>query len=67
MEIISSMCLRGSFNLPKICISVSKELSTTNILLGLQTNPYPCSADCYLPISGFPRQLISEEIKPLGM
>ncbi|KAK4221040.1 acyl transferase/acyl hydrolase/lysophospholipase, partial [Podospora fimiseda] len=66
-EIISSMCLRGVFNPPNVYIPISKELSTINIYLCLQSNPYPHSANGYLPISGFPRELVSEEIKPRGL
>lgn len=66
-SMISDMCLRGSFNPSKIRIYMSKELSTTNISLCLQTEPYPLSADSNLPISGFPRELVSEDNKIQGI
>jgi len=60
-DIINDMYLRGTFNLQRIQIATSKELSTTEISLCLQTNPYPYSIDSYLPISGFPRELMTED------
>jgi len=66
-SMISDMCLRGSFNPSKILIYISKELSTTNISLCLQAEPYPFSTDSTLPISGFPRELVSEDNKIQGI
>jgi len=63
---ISDMCLRGSFSMAPIGITVPKELSATNIYLCLQIEPYPFSADAYLPISGFPRELMSEDTNTQG-
>lgn len=65
-NMISGMYLRGSFSLSKVRINVSKELSATNIFLCLQTDPYPYSTNSVLPISGFPRELISEDSKAQG-
>jgi hypothetical protein len=57
---INHMYLRGYFNIDPIQIQVSKELASTKISLCLQSDPYP-SGITVLPISGFPRQLISED------
>ncbi|KAK5655399.1 hypothetical protein OQA88_5669 [Cercophora sp. LCS_1] len=60
-HIINDLYLRGTFNLPRIQISTSKESSSTMISLCLQTTPYPFSTDSHLPISGFPRELMTED------
>ncbi|KAI1736759.1 FabD/lysophospholipase-like protein [Xylaria scruposa] len=59
--IISDMCLRGTFSLSRIRIQMSKELAVTTISLSLQKGAYPHSSDALLPISGFPRELVTEE------
>ncbi|KAI1161870.1 FabD/lysophospholipase-like protein [Nemania serpens] len=59
--IISDMCFRGTFPLGRIRIQMSKELAVTTISLSLQKKSYPPSADALLPISGFPRELVTEE------
>ncbi|KAI0517620.1 FabD/lysophospholipase-like protein [Xylaria bambusicola] len=64
--IISDMCLRGIFPLDSIRIQMSKELAVTIISLSLQKGPYPHTADALLPISGFPRELVTEEIELKG-
>ncbi|KAI1747271.1 hypothetical protein F4782DRAFT_535566 [Xylaria castorea] len=51
---------RGYFDLDIIELEVSKEHSSINISLCLQTVAY-VSGSTSLPISGFPRQLISED------
>ncbi|KAL0780116.1 hypothetical protein CaCOL14_004599 [Colletotrichum acutatum] len=58
---ITDMYLRGTFKLKRIRVVVSKELSTTNIFLCLRTELYPHSSNAFLPISGFPRELMSED------
>ncbi|KAI1117631.1 hypothetical protein F5Y14DRAFT_448087 [Nemania sp. NC0429] len=59
--IISDMCCRGTFLLGRIRIQMSKELAVTTISLALQNGNCPHSADALLPISGFPRELVTEE------
>jgi hypothetical protein len=51
---------RGYFDLSIIALKASKERSSINISLCLQTVQYASCATS-LPISGFPRQLISED------
>ncbi|KAI8631062.1 FabD/lysophospholipase-like protein [Xylariaceae sp. FL1651] len=51
---------RGYFNIDSIGLKVSKEHSSTKISLCLQTVPY-ASGSVSLPISGFPRKLVSED------
>ncbi|KAK1491219.1 hypothetical protein CTAM01_10334 [Colletotrichum tamarilloi] len=58
---ITDMYLRGTFKLKRIRVVVSKELSTTNIFLCLRTELYPHSSNAFLPISGFPREMMSED------
>ncbi|KAI0555301.1 FabD/lysophospholipase-like protein [Xylaria curta] len=59
--IISDMCFRGTFPLGRIRIQMSTELAVTTISLSLQKGPYPDSTDALLPISGFPRELVTEK------
>ncbi|KAF6818372.1 hypothetical protein CMUS01_11936 [Colletotrichum musicola] len=61
--IISGMCNRGVFSMEDVNVTVSKELSVTNISLCLQFQEYSESRNAFLPISGFPRELMSEDIK----
>ncbi|KAI1362066.1 FabD/lysophospholipase-like protein [Xylaria arbuscula] len=65
-NIISDMCLRGIFPLDRIRIQMSKELAVTTISLSLQKGPYPHTADALLPISGFPRELVTEDNEAQG-
>ncbi|KAJ4391044.1 hypothetical protein N0V93_004658 [Gnomoniopsis smithogilvyi] len=60
-SLISDMCLRGTFKFQQFKIFVSKELAATTISLCLTEEPYPISTNSLLPISGFPRELISED------
>lgn len=65
-NMINDMYLRGIFHLGRIHICMSKELAVTTISLSLQTDPYPHSANSFLPISGFPRELVGEESEMRG-
>lgn len=60
-ELLQDMCLKGRFLL-KLHITVSKQLSVTTIFLCLQEGSYAFRADSSLPISGFPRSLMTENI-----
>ncbi|KAF6832216.1 hypothetical protein CPLU01_06315 [Colletotrichum plurivorum] len=64
--IINDMYIRGVFTMRNLRVFVSKELSTTNISLCLQPGPYPISRSALLPISGFPRDLMNEDIHLQG-
>lgn len=64
--LVNDMHLRGYFNIDPFLVTVSKELSTTIISLALQSEPYASGA-ASLPISGFPRHLISSGKRPEGM
>ncbi|KAI1846078.1 hypothetical protein JX266_007887 [Neoarthrinium moseri] len=57
---VHEMCYRGSFEMEPFMVQTQRELATTRISLCLQNEPYP-SGVTVLPISGFPRQLISED------
>ncbi|KAM3089514.1 hypothetical protein ACMFMG_001101 [Clarireedia jacksonii] len=59
---ISDMMRRGVFRGDRIQIMVSKQFASTTISLCLREAPYPPSMDSYLPISGFPRKLMTEDI-----
>lgn len=61
-DAVHEMCYRGYFEIEPILIQCSRELATTKISLCLQGDPYP-SGVTVLPISGFPRQLMSEDSK----
>lgn len=61
---IRNMCLRGSFEID-VTIPVSGELMSTTISLCISEKPYPDSDNQFLPISGFPRTLFSEDKKPI--
>lgn len=65
-NLITDMCLRGSFKLSRIHVFVSKELANTTISLCLSEDSYPYSSNSLLPISGFPRELITEDAKNHG-
>ncbi|RYP02992.1 hypothetical protein DL764_005446 [Monosporascus ibericus] len=60
-QTVDDMRLRGYFDIDNILIYASRENSATKISLGLQTTVYP-SGVTVLPISGFPRQLMSEDV-----
>lgn len=59
-DAIHDMCQRGNFEVETLYVQVQRELATTRVSLCLQSDPYP-SGVTVLPISGFPRQLISED------
>ncbi|KAI1208514.1 uncharacterized protein F4807DRAFT_452194 [Annulohypoxylon truncatum] len=60
---IEDMYLRGRFDMPNTVIYMSKEVAVTTISLSLQSGNYPHTANSYLPISGFPRELVIEGTK----
>jgi hypothetical protein len=60
-EILHGMCVRGRFKMATVHINVTKQLSTTNIYLCLQSAPY-FRGNSNLPISGFPRTLMTETL-----
>ncbi|XXG95427.1 hypothetical protein Hte_001689 [Hypoxylon texense] len=57
---IRGMYQRGYLDINPIRINGLKEYTVIKILLCLQATPYACG-DTGLPISGFPRQLMSED------
>ncbi|KAK9426461.1 hypothetical protein SUNI508_02902 [Seiridium unicorne] len=57
---VDDMCHRGVFEVEALYVQVQRELATTRVSLCLQSEAYP-SGVTILPISGFPRQLISED------
>lgn len=57
---IRDMYQRGYFDIEPVRINASKEYTVIKILLCLQATPYTCG-DTALSISGFPRQLMSED------
>lgn len=57
---IRGMYQRGYLDINPIRIDALKEHTVIKILLCLQATPYACG-DAALPISGFPRQLMSED------
>ncbi|KAL3422514.1 hypothetical protein PVAG01_06670 [Phlyctema vagabunda] len=61
-HVLEEMILRGRFSTDRIHIIVSNQLSSTTISLCLQESCYPASADANLPISGFPRTLMAEDV-----
>ncbi|KAI0124847.1 hypothetical protein BJ170DRAFT_478611 [Xylariales sp. AK1849] len=60
-NMIHDMVLRGTFNVQQIEVEVSKELSVTTMGLCLHSDPDPSSPDNALPLSGFPRELMTED------
>jgi hypothetical protein len=60
-QCLTSMCVRGGFNLKQITVTVAKQLSEVTIALCLQEGRY-ATGEADLPISGFPRALMSEDI-----
>ncbi|KAE8449132.1 hypothetical protein EG329_008516 [Mollisiaceae sp. DMI_Dod_QoI] len=66
-DVLKDMYIRGRFIMEPIHIVVSKQLSKTAIYLCLQEGSYPHSGDSNLPLSGFPRTLMTEDLtqKPL--
>ena len=60
-QCLNNMCMRGSFTLERVTIKVSKQLSETTIALCLQEGRY-ATTESDLPISGFPRALMTEDI-----
>ncbi|KAI1468230.1 FabD/lysophospholipase-like protein [Daldinia caldariorum] len=59
-SVLQDMHLQGGFQLDPIRISTATEDAQVNISLCLQTCRYPSGA-IVLPISGFPRRLMSED------
>ncbi|KAH8667562.1 hypothetical protein BGZ60DRAFT_564753 [Tricladium varicosporioides] len=66
-DVLKDMHIRGRFLIGPIHITLSKQLSTTAIYLCLQEALYPYSRDSNVPISGFPRTLMTEDFtqKPI--
>ncbi|KAI0380484.1 FabD/lysophospholipase-like protein [Hypomontagnella monticulosa] len=64
-SVLQDMHLQGNFHLDPVRISTATENAQINITLCLQTYPYP-SGVTVLPISGFPRRLMSEDGGGLG-
>ncbi|KAJ2904255.1 putative patatin-like serine protein [Zalerion maritima] len=58
---IEAMAIRGDFRAKKFKVDASSELSMTSMSLCLRQNPYQSLLDSRLPISGFPRRLMSED------
>ncbi|OTA56310.1 hypothetical protein K449DRAFT_468503 [Hypoxylon sp. EC38] len=58
---IRNMYQQGYFDMEPIRIDATKEHTAIKITLCLQVSPY-ISGETALPISGFPRQLMSEDI-----
>lgn len=54
------MHLQGNFHLDPVRINTTMENAEIGVSLCLQTRPYP-SGVTVLPISGFPRKLMSED------
>jgi hypothetical protein len=61
-DVLKDMYIRGRFIMEPIHITVSKQLSKTTIYLCLQEGSYPHSGDSNLPLSGFPRTLMTEDL-----
>jgi len=61
-DVLEDMYIRGRFIMDPLRITVSKQLSRTSISLCLQDGPYLHSFDSNLPISGFPRTLMTEDL-----
>lgn len=59
-SVLQDMNLQGNFHLDPIRINAADERSQVKIALCLQPNPYPSGAKT-LPISGFPRRIMSED------
>ena len=62
---VEDMRVRGYFDLDRVRVRAARENAPTRISIGLQTSAYP-SGVTVLPISGFPRQLMSEDGAPTG-
>lgn len=58
------MCLKGSFELGAIEFRSHRELSLIHISLCLQDSAYNSATGALLPISGFPREVVSENRNP---
>jgi hypothetical protein len=61
-DVLKEMYIRGRFIMEPIHIAVSKQLAKTAIYLCLQEESYPHSGDSNLPLSGFPRTLMTEDL-----
>lgn len=58
---ISSMCMRGRFDMGFLTIRTSRQMAETTISLCLWERPYPHSSGSDLPLSRFPRRLMAED------
>lgn len=65
-NVITGMCLRGTFNPSRIRVIMSKLLATTMISLCMSEDSYPYLADSFIPISGVLRELVTEDGKSHG-
>jgi hypothetical protein len=61
-EIVKDMVLKGRFIMDRVQIVVVKQLAEISISLCLQDDGYPFASNSHLPISGFPRPLMIEDI-----
>ncbi len=61
-ELLKDMYVKGRFMMDQIQIIVTKQLAQISISLCLQEGGYPFTSDSHLPISGFPRTLMIEDI-----
>ncbi|KAI1385436.1 FabD/lysophospholipase-like protein [Hypoxylon trugodes] len=59
-SVLQDMHLQGNFHLDPVKVSATTENADVKISLCLRTRPYP-SGDIVLPISGFPRKLMTED------
>ncbi|KAI0179862.1 FabD/lysophospholipase-like protein [Hypoxylon sp. FL1284] len=59
-SVLQDMHLQGNFHLDPVRINTTVENAEISVSLCLQTQPYP-SGVMVLPISGFPRKLMSED------
>ncbi|XDG06053.1 hypothetical protein ABKA04_005668 [Annulohypoxylon sp. FPYF3050] len=64
-SINTDMYVDGRFDMPNIEIYASQEPAVITISLSLRSEDYPYSASSYLPISGFPRELMIEDKKEI--
>ncbi|KAL7619934.1 hypothetical protein AAE478_010481 [Parahypoxylon ruwenzoriense] len=64
-SVLEDMHLQGNFHLDPVRINAAMEDAEINVSLCLQTRAYP-SGVTVLPISGFPRRLMSEDGGGLG-
>ncbi|KAI0005731.1 FabD/lysophospholipase-like protein [Xylariaceae sp. FL0662B] len=65
-SVLQDMHLQGNFQLDSIRINAATEDTEINISLCLQVRPYPSDVLTILPISGFPRRIMSEDSGLVG-